>query len=99
MKPGTAWAGWQHEASSRVERTWSRCGTVDKPVVPVVREPRLMTRRVEQAWRLRWYGIISCAAARSFVASLLGLRGGHGSDGHAPPSHEVERDQAAAFSD
>ena len=39
-------------------------------------EPRLMRRRVEQAWRLRWYGIISCAAARSFAASLLGLRVG-----------------------
>ena len=61
-------------------------------------EPRLMRRRVEQAWRLRWYGIIACAAARSFAASLLGLRGGLGSDGHAPPSHEVERDQAAALS-
>ena len=52
-------------------------------------EPRLMRRRVEQAWRLRWCGIISCGAARSFAASLLGLRGGHGSDGQAPPSHKV----------
>ena len=60
-------------------------------------EPRLTQRRVEQAWRLRWYAIISCAAAKSFVASLLGWRGGHGSDGLAPPSHEVERDQAAAL--
>ena len=49
--------------------------------------------------RLRWYGITSCAAARSFAASLLGLWGGHGSDGQAPPSHEVERDQAAALSE
>ena len=42
--------------------------------------------------RLRWYAIISCAAARSFAVSLLGLRGGHGSDGQMPLSHEVEQD-------
>ena len=60
-------------------------------------EPRLTQRRVEQAWRLRWYAIISCAAAKSFAASLLGWRGGHGSDGLAPPSHEVERNQAVAL--
>ena len=60
-------------------------------------EPRLTQRRVEQAWRLRWYAIISCAAAKSFAASLLGWRGGHGSDGLALPSHEVERDQAVAL--
>ena len=61
-------------------------------------EPRLLQRRLEQAWRLRWYAIISCAAARSFAASLLGLRGGQGSDGQMPPSHEVERDHAVALS-
>ena len=44
-------------------------------------EPRLLQRRLEQAWRLMWYAIISCAAARSFAASLWGLRGGQGSDG------------------
>ena len=44
-------------------------------------EPRLLQRRLEQA-------------ARSFAASLLGLRRGHGSDGQMPPSHEVERDHA-----
>ena len=32
-----------------------------------------------------------------FFLSMLGLRGGH--DGQAPPSHEVERDQAAALSE
>ena len=36
-------------------------------------EPRLLQRCLEQA--LRWFAIISCAAARSFAASLLGLRG------------------------
>ena len=56
-------------------------------------ESPLMRRRMEQAWRLRWYGILSCAAARAFGASLLELRGGHGADGSVPPSHEVERDQ------
>ena len=59
-------------------------------------EPRLLQRRLEQAWRLRWYAIISCA--ESFAASLLGLRGGQGSDGQMPPSHEVERDHAVALS-
>ena len=29
----------------------------------------------------------------------VGWRGGHGSDGLAPPSHEVERDQAVALSE
>ena len=58
-----------------------------------------MQRRVGQAWRFRWYGIISCAAARSFAASLLGLRRGHGSDGQVPPFHEVERGQAVALSE
>ena len=46
-------------------------------------EPFLMLRRMEQAWRLRWFSILSCAAARAFEASLLELRGGHGVDGHA----------------
>ena len=56
-------------------------------------EPLLMRRRMEQAWRLRWFSILSCAAARAFAASLLDLRGGHGVDGHTLPDHEVERDQ------
>ena len=41
----------------------------------------LTRRRMEQAWRLRWYSVISCAAARAFAASLLELRGGHGACG------------------
>ena len=53
-------------------------------------EPLLMRRRKEQAWRLRWFSILSCAAARAFAASLLELRGGV--DGHTPPDQEVERD-------
>ena len=54
-------------------------------------EPFLTRRRMEQAWRLRWYSVISYAAARAFAASLLELRGGHGADGQVPPAHEVER--------
>ena len=38
-------------------------------------EPRVLQRRMEQAWRLRWCSILSCAAARSFAMSLLGLKG------------------------
>ena len=34
-------------------------------------EPLLMRRRMEQAWRLRWFSILSCAAARAFAVSLL----------------------------
>ena len=55
-------------------------------------EPRLIQRRVEQAWRLRWYSILSCAAARALAASLLELRGGRGADGQVPQSHDVERE-------
>ena len=33
---------------------------------------------MEQAWRLCWFSILSCAVARAFAASLLALRGGHG---------------------
>ena len=47
-------------------------------------EPLLTRRRMEQVWRLRWFSILSCAAARAFAASLLDLRGGDGADGHAP---------------
>ena len=55
-------------------------------------EPRLIQRRVEQAWRLRWYSILSCAAARALAASLLELRGRRGADGQVPQSHDVERE-------
>ena len=40
--------------------------------------PFLVRRRMEQAWRLRWTGLLACAAGRSFVASMLGLHGGRG---------------------
>ena len=59
-------------------------------------EPRVLQRRMEQAWRLRWCSILSCAAARSFAMSLLGLKGTIGADGHAPMPHEVECDHRFA---
>ena len=55
-------------------------------------ETKLMRRRVEQAWRLRWWTMLSCAAARAFAASLLGMRCSRGSDGVSPPSDVVVRD-------
>ena len=48
-----------------------------------------MRRRVEQAWKLRWLAIMSCAA-RAVASSLLELRGHGGADGVVPLSHEVE---------
>ena len=33
-------------------------------------DPFLVRRRMEQAWQLRWTGLLACAVARSFVASL-----------------------------
>ena len=47
---------------------------------------------------MRWTGLLACAAARSFAASLLGLHGGRGADGFAPRSHEVECDHRFAVS-
>ena len=46
--------------------------------------------QTEQAWRLRWQALLSCAAAKAFAASLLELRGGQGADGDVPWAHEVE---------
>ena len=51
----------------------------------------LMRKRVEQAWRLRWGSLLSCAAARAVAMSLLHLPGSRGSDGTCLP-HDVERD-------
>ena len=44
-------------------------------------EPPILRKRVEQAWRMRWRSILSCAAARAFAASLLELKHGRGADG------------------
>ena len=55
-------------------------------------ERSLMRKRVEQAWRLRWGSLLSCAAARAVAMSLLDLPGSRGSDGTCPLPHDVERD-------
>ena len=44
----------------------------------------------EQAWRMRWGCMLSCAAAKAVAMSLLGLRGTHGSDGDTPSTWEIE---------
>ena len=43
-------------------------------------ESALLRRRAEQAWRTRWGGMLACAAARAFVASLLEQRSNVGGD-------------------
>ena len=55
-------------------------------------EPPTLKRRVEQAWRMRWGAILSCAAARAFAASLLELKHGGGVDGDVPSTHDVVND-------
>ena len=44
-------------------------------------EPPLLRKRVEQAWRLRWWSLLSCATARAFACSLVDLRVPGGADG------------------
>ena len=56
----------------------------------------LMRRRAEQAWRMRWGGLLARAAAKSVASSLLDLLHSHGADGKAPLSHEVEGDHRYA---
>ena len=55
-------------------------------------EPPILKRRAEQAWRMRWGAILSCAAARAFAASLLELKHGGGVDGDVPSTHDVVND-------
>ena len=59
-------------------------------------ETTLMRRRAEQAWRMRWWVILSCVAARAFAASLLGLRSTQGADGVSPSSEKVMGDHRHA---
>ena len=59
-------------------------------------EPPLLRRRVEQAWRMRWWSILSCTAARALALSLVDSWGGVGADGALPAAHEVEAEQAFA---
>ena len=55
-------------------------------------ERLLMRKRVEQAWRLRWGSLLSCAVALAVAMSLLDLPGSRGADGICPLPHDVERD-------
>ena len=43
-------------------------------------ECRLLQKRAEQAWRLRWGSLLSCSAARAFASTLLELPGASGSE-------------------
>ena len=47
-------------------------------------ECTLLRKRAEQAWRLRWAGMLACSAARAFAGSLLEQRGNGGADGVTP---------------
>ena len=51
-------------------------------------ESTLMRRRAEQAWRMRWGGMLACAAARAFAALLL-QRSNVGGDGIQPLLSDV----------
>ena len=59
-------------------------------------EPHLMRRRMEQAWRLRWGSMLSCAAARVVATSLLELPGARGVDGETPTVADVEQESRYA---
>ena len=59
-------------------------------------ETAVLQKRAEQAWRMRWGAMLSCAAAKAVATSLLGLRCAHGSDGHTPSICDVEGDHRYA---
>ena len=59
-------------------------------------EPRLLQKRDEQAWRMRWGAILACAAAKAVATCLLDLRCAHGSDGNTPLAWEVVADHRHA---
>ena len=52
-------------------------------------EPPVLVRRAEQAWRLRWFSMLACTAARAFAGSLLDRRLALGVDGVPPSVHDV----------
>ena len=56
----------------------------------------LMRKRAEQAWRMRWGGMLACTAARAVASSLLDLQHCHGGDGNTPFAHEVDGDHRYA---
>ena len=53
-------------------------------------ETPMMQPRFEQAWRLRWCGMLCCAVAKAFAAFLLDMILCLGSFGTIPWGHEVE---------
>ena len=76
-----AWLFWQAK--------WEADGRRKLAKAKARSEPHILRKRVEQAWRLHWGGILACAAARAFAPSLLDLRLAGGVDGDVPASHEV----------
>ena len=62
-------------------------------------EPTLLRRGAELAWRRRWVGLLACAAARAFAASLLELPGAAGADGATPSTSEVLEDARYALAE
>ena len=52
-------------------------------------ESALLRRRAEQAFRMRWGGMLACAAARAFAASLLEQRSNVGGDADPPLISDV----------
>ena len=77
---------------------WSveSCSFISLLAKAKARRERLLQRRAEQAWRMRWRAILSCAAAKAVATCLLGLRCAHGSDGDTPLSWEVDADHRYA---
>ena len=53
-------------------------------------ETAILQKCAEQAWRMRWGAMLSCAAAKAVATSLLGLRCAHGPDGDTPSTWEIE---------
>ena len=53
--------------------------------------PEELQDEAARAWHKRWSSVLSCAAAKSFVLSLLD-QAPTGSDGQTPSVHEVIRE-------
>ena len=51
-----------------------------------------MRNKAKWSWRLRWWSILSCAAARAVASSLLEFPHASSADGgDVLPQHEIER--------
>ena len=71
---------WSEEAASFI-RQFAKARARSKPPV--------LVKRAEQAWRLRWFSMFACTAARAFAGSLLDRRLTLGVDGVSPSVHDV----------